>query len=141
MIYLSIHPLLFATFRLLLSQLSSFSLSSFPSPPPSLPPLAVCRGAKDGTLTVGVSGDQRAFDYVAPLLTSFTKTVTYLGPQPGTAHAVKAINNALNVTQLMLCAEGLSALKAMGADPEVRVSIQSLKYDPDYVMSQCTVSC
>lgn len=31
---------------------------------------------------------------------------------------VKAINNTLNVSQLLLCAEGLAALSKMGADPK-----------------------
>merc|ERR1719373_290250 len=55
---------------------------------------------------------------VLPVLQAFAKKVVRCGPT-GAGHAVKAVNNALNVTHLLLGAEGLLALQRMGVDPAV----------------------
>merc|ERR1719373_683046 len=55
---------------------------------------------------------------VLPVLQAFAKKVVRCGPT-GAGHAVKAVNNALNVTHLLLGAEGLLALQRLGVDPDV----------------------
>jgi len=77
------------------------------------------RGASAGTLTGMLgSSDNGLTSRVLPVLQSFCKKVVECGPI-GAGHAVKAINNALNVTHLMLGVEGLLALQKMGVDPDV----------------------
>jgi len=56
---------------------------------------------------------------VAPTISLFAqKKVVRCGPL-GAGHAVKAVNNCLNVAHLALAAEGLLALAAQGVAPDV----------------------
>ena len=72
------------------------------------------RGAEAQKLAVIVgSSDDTTFKNVEPLLSCFAKQVTHVGPL-GSGHAIKAINNILNVTHLMLASEGMAALTNMG---------------------------
>merc|ERR1719413_344446 len=64
--------------------------------------------------------DDAAAERVMPVIQSFSKKVVRCGPV-GAGHAVKAVNNALNVTHLLLGHEGLLALQRMGVDPSVAV--------------------
>ncbi len=74
-------------------------------------------GAQLGTLTVMVGCDSAAlFEQVRPLLQVVGRAVVHVGPV-GSGHAVKAINNALNATALMMSMEGLVALAKRGVDP------------------------
>jgi 3-hydroxyisobutyrate dehydrogenase len=79
-------------------------------------------GAIAGSLSVIVGGEQEAVDEVSPLLDCFAKPggLNHVGPL-GAGHAVKAINNVLNVTNLMCATEGLAALTKIGVDPEAAV--------------------
>ena len=74
-------------------------------------------GATAGTVCAMAGGDERQLARVRDLVTAFAREVVHLGPV-GAGHAVKAINNALNVGHLLLASEGLLALKAYGVKPE-----------------------
>lgn len=77
------------------------------------------RGAAAGSLTCMLGSDsEEATKMVLPVLKTFAQKVVHCGPS-GAGHAVKAVNNALNVTHLMLGAEGLLALQKLGVDPSV----------------------
>ncbi|CAE7195220.1 unnamed protein product [Symbiodinium sp. CCMP2592] len=77
------------------------------------------KGAAAGSLTCMLGSDSDdAAESVMPFLDSFAKKVVRCGPA-GAGHAVKAVNNALNVTHLLLGAEGLLALQRLGVDPQV----------------------
>lgn len=77
------------------------------------------RGATAGTLTCMLgANDEAAAAKVLPVIKSFASKIVRCGPV-GTGHAVKAVNNALNVTHLLLGAEGLLALQQFGVDPAV----------------------
>ncbi|KAK3271130.1 hypothetical protein CYMTET_20501 [Cymbomonas tetramitiformis] len=73
-------------------------------------------GAKAATLTAMLGGDPQAVLQVTPTVALFAKKIIHVGPV-GSGHAIKAVNNILNVTHLMLASEGLLALKKMGVDP------------------------
>jgi len=77
------------------------------------------RGAAAGSLTVMLgASDEGAAERVLPVIQTFAGKVVHCGPV-GAGHAVKAVNNALNVTHLLLGAEGLLALQHFGVDPGV----------------------
>jgi len=77
------------------------------------------RGAAAGSLTCMLGSDsEEATKKVLPVLNTFAQKVVHCGPS-GAGHAVKAVNNALNVTHLLLGAEGLLALQKLGVDPSV----------------------
>mmetsp|Transcript_112575 Transcript_112575/g.281986 ORF Transcript_112575/g.281986 Transcript_112575/m.281986 type:complete len:356 (-) Transcript_112575:44-1111(-) len=79
------------------------------------------RGATAGSLTCMLGADdEAAAERVIPVVQSFSKKVVRCGPV-GAGHAVKAVNNALNVTHLLLGHEGLLALQRLGVDPSVAV--------------------
>lgn len=74
-------------------------------------------GARGGTLASFVGCDDDAVvKGMVPDLESFSGHIVHLGPV-GAGHAVKAINNAMNVSNLLCATEGLLALKSLGIDP------------------------
>merc|ERR1712050_638150 len=79
-------------------------------------------GASKGTLAAMLGGDADAADHVMPHVEAFAQKIVYLGPT-GAGHAVKAINNACNVSNLLCIHEGLLALKRMGVDPAAALSV------------------
>jgi 3-hydroxyisobutyrate dehydrogenase len=80
-------------------------------------------GAASGQLTAMIgSDDAEALLVAAPLVALFAhKAVVRTGPL-GSGHAVKAINNALNVAHLAIASEGLLALAAMGVPPTIALA-------------------
>eukprot|EP00927_Polykrikos_kofoidii_P049764 TRINITY_DN43779_c0_g1_i1.p1 TRINITY_DN43779_c0_g1~~TRINITY_DN43779_c0_g1_i1.p1 ORF type:complete len:337 (-),score=56.19 TRINITY_DN43779_c0_g1_i1:53-991(-) len=80
-------------------------------------------GAKAATLTCMLGADDKdALNRCLPVIETFAGKVVCTGPT-GSGHAVKAINNVLNVTHLMIAAEGLLALQKIGVEPEVALSV------------------
>jgi 3-hydroxyisobutyrate dehydrogenase len=78
-------------------------------------------GATKGTLTVMVGGESTVLDHVRPVLDTFGKVV-HAGPV-GSGHAVKALNNLLSATHLLITSEAILAGEEFGLDPEVMLSI------------------
>jgi len=79
-------------------------------------------GASKGAVASFLGGDPEAAKIVVPHIKAFSGSVTYLGPV-GSGHAVKAINNACNVSNLLCMHEGLLALRKMGVDPEKALEV------------------
>jgi len=79
-------------------------------------------GASKGTLAAMLGGDQEAVEIVRPHIQAFAANIVYLGPT-GAGHAVKAINNACNVSNLLCLHEGLLALRKMGVDPSAALDV------------------
>mmetsp|Transcript_29330 Transcript_29330/g.91411 ORF Transcript_29330/g.91411 Transcript_29330/m.91411 type:complete len:338 (+) Transcript_29330:66-1079(+) len=77
------------------------------------------RGAAAGSLACLLGADDEgAVERVRPVVKAFARQIVRCGPS-GAGHAVKSVNNALNVTHLMLATEGLLALRKLGVDPAV----------------------
>jgi 3-hydroxyisobutyrate dehydrogenase len=72
-------------------------------------------GARAGTLTAMVGGDQELLERVRPVLAAFATNVRWAGPT-GAGHATKALNNALSGSALMATAELLVTAARHGAD-------------------------
>lgn len=79
-------------------------------------------GAEAATLTVMCGGDAAMIDWVRPVLATFGSRILRTGPV-GTAHALKAINNALLALHIWSTAEGLAALARLGVDPALALEV------------------
>ncbi|MQA09667.1 MAG: NAD-binding protein [Pseudonocardiaceae bacterium] len=75
-------------------------------------------GARHGTLTVMVGGPEDRLDACRTLLGVLGKQVLHVGPV-GAGHALKALNNLLSATHLLVSSEALLAGRAFGLDPDV----------------------
>jgi 3-hydroxyisobutyrate dehydrogenase len=81
-------------------------------------------GAENGALTVMVGGEQAAFDRAAPVIDSFAKAVTLMGPA-GSGQLTKMVNQICIAGLVQGLAEGMNfALKA-GLDTDKVVDVIS----------------
>ncbi|HLA17477.1 MAG TPA: NAD(P)-dependent oxidoreductase [Candidatus Limnocylindrales bacterium] len=81
-------------------------------------------GARKGTLTVFVGGDEAALERVRPVLAAMGTTITHCGP-PGAGQAVKAVNQVILAGGYLGVAEGLVLAMKAGLDPMVAVNALS----------------
>jgi 3-hydroxyisobutyrate dehydrogenase len=77
--------------------------------------------ARTGKLTIMAGGEPADLDRVAAVL-SHLGTVTRAGAV-GSGHAVKALNNLLSATHLLVTSEAILAGERFGLDPEVMLAI------------------
>ncbi|MBO0731529.1 MAG: NAD(P)-dependent oxidoreductase, partial [Acidimicrobiaceae bacterium] len=77
--------------------------------------------ARTGELAVMVGGDEATIARVEPVLRHFGR-VLRAGPV-GAGHAVKALNNLMSATHLLVSSEAIIAGRAFGLDPEVILDI------------------
>jgi 3-hydroxyisobutyrate dehydrogenase len=78
-------------------------------------------GATAGSLTIMAGGAPEAVDRVEPLLTVLG-TLRRTGPV-GSGHALKALNNLLSATHLLVSSEAILAGQRFGLDPEVMLEV------------------
>jgi 3-hydroxyisobutyrate dehydrogenase len=78
-------------------------------------------GAEAGTLTVMAGGAAKDVDRVRPVLERFG-TVRHVGPV-GAGHALKALNNLMSATHLLVSSEALLAGQEFGLDPAVMLDV------------------
>lgn len=100
--------------------------------------------AHNGTLSCLVGGEKSHFTKVKPILETFS-TPIHTGPV-GSGHAIKSVNNLLNVSHLVLAMEGLCSLQdEMGIPLETSLtsinqssgrSLISLERIPQEVLTQ-----
>ncbi|MFI7449123.1 NAD(P)-dependent oxidoreductase [Nonomuraea sp. NPDC049714] len=74
------------------------------------------KGAGNGTLTVMAGGEPADVDRVRPLLEAVGRRVLHLGPA-GAGHVLKALNNLMSATHLLLTSEAMLAGQRFGLDP------------------------
>ena len=79
------------------------------------------KGAVNGKLTIMAGGAPEDIDRVAPILGHLGK-VTRAG-DVGSGHAVKALNNLLSATHLLVTSEAILAGEKFGLDPRVMLEI------------------
>jgi 3-hydroxyisobutyrate dehydrogenase len=75
-------------------------------------------GAERGTLTIMAGGPAAQVERVRPLLDALGSRVTHVG-DVGAGHAVKALNNLLSATHLLVTSEAMAAAAAFGLDVSV----------------------
>lgn len=75
-------------------------------------------GAESGQLTVMVGGDSDIFERAAPVIGSYTKAITHIGPA-GSGQLAKMVNQICIAGVVQGLAEGLHFAKQAGLDPAV----------------------
>ncbi|MBQ0826548.1 NAD(P)-dependent oxidoreductase [Streptomyces tagetis] len=75
-------------------------------------------GAEAGMLTVMAGGDHADWERALPLLRVLGSRVLHVGP-PGAGHALKALNNLMSATHLLVTSEAMLAGGRFGIDPAV----------------------
>lgn len=78
-------------------------------------------GARGGTLTIMLGGDGPVVETITPLLGSMG-TVRHVG-NVGAGHALKALNNLMSATHLLVSSEALLAGKAFGLDLDTMLEV------------------
>ena len=73
-------------------------------------------GAKNGTLTIMVGGDESALEKVMPVFQSMGKTITHVG-EAGAGQVAKAANQIIVAAQMVAMGELLVFSKKAGVDP------------------------
>jgi 3-hydroxyisobutyrate dehydrogenase-like beta-hydroxyacid dehydrogenase len=79
--------------------------------------------ARAGTLSVTVSGAEREFQRVKPLLASIAAHVFYVGAQPGQAQIMKLLNNLLSFAAFVASCEAFAMGVTAGLDPDAMVEV------------------
>lgn len=79
-------------------------------------------GAAKGTLTTMVGGSSSLLDEARPVLETFSSNVVHIGEIVGSGHALKGINNLMNVAHLLIAGEGLVALTKRGIHPDTALA-------------------
>jgi len=77
--------------------------------------------ARAGTLTIMTGGDPADLARVSPVLSAMGTTAR--AGDVGSGHAVKALNNLLSATHLLVTSEAMLAGEKFGLDPEVMLEI------------------
>lgn len=79
-------------------------------------------GAKAGTLSIMVGGEDEAFDRCAAIFDAVGKAITHLGPS-GMGQACKACNQASVVCNLIGTCEAITLAKSSGLDVEKMIQV------------------
>jgi len=77
------------------------------------------QGARTGTLSTIISGEQAYFDRARPAIDAFANNVFYLGGSPGQAQVAKLVNNLLSLAGRVIAFEGMVMGMKVGIDPKV----------------------
>jgi 3-hydroxyisobutyrate dehydrogenase len=73
-------------------------------------------GARSGTLSIMVGGDETALDAIRPMLSHLGQKITHQGP-PGSGQHTKMVNQILIATMMIGVCEGLLYAHRAGLDP------------------------
>jgi 3-hydroxyisobutyrate dehydrogenase-like beta-hydroxyacid dehydrogenase len=80
-------------------------------------------GARNGTLTIMVSGSKDTYTKYLPILNIIGKNIYYVGEKPGLAQAMKLINNMLSAIALVATSEGIVLGLREGLDIKTMIDI------------------
>ncbi len=81
-------------------------------------------GAENGTLTVMCGGDQADFDQAVPVIVSYARAVTLLGPS-GAGQLTKMVNQICIAGAVQGVSEGIDFARRAGLDPDQVVDVIS----------------
>jgi 3-hydroxyisobutyrate dehydrogenase len=83
------------------------------------------RGARKGTLTIMVGGEQEAFEYCEPLLRIVGENVIHVGPL-GAGHVTKLVNNFMGISNAIASMEAMAMGVGAGVDPNKLLEVVNL---------------
>jgi 3-hydroxyisobutyrate dehydrogenase len=78
------------------------------------------KGAREGTLTIMVGGEDADVEAARPMLEVVGKHALHVGAT-GAGHALKALNNLLSAASLIATSEAIEAGRRFGLDPAVMI--------------------
>ncbi len=79
--------------------------------------------ARNGSLSITVSGDRTGFESIKPLLDSVAAHVFYVGAEPGQAQIMKLLNNMLSFAAFVASCEAFALGVKAGMDPDAMVAV------------------
>jgi 3-hydroxyisobutyrate dehydrogenase-like beta-hydroxyacid dehydrogenase len=79
--------------------------------------------ARDGKLSITVSGDKAGFESIKPLLDCLAAHVFYVGSEPGQAQIMKLLNNMLSFAAFVASCEAFALGVKAGMDPDAMVAV------------------
>lgn len=79
--------------------------------------------ARDGTLSITVSGDPTGYQHIKPLLNSVASHIFYVGAEPGQAQIMKLLNNMLSFAAFVSSCEAFALGVKAGLDPDAMVEV------------------
>lgn len=80
------------------------------------------KGAREGTLSLMVSGPGPAWEQARPLLEQFGRPY-YMGDKPGAGQCMKLVNNLLGACAIAITAEGMAIGARAGLDPARMIEV------------------
>lgn len=80
-------------------------------------------GAGQGTLTIMAGGPADAVDRARQVLDVLGTRVVHAGMQPGSGHAIKALNNLMAAIDMLAASEAMLAGQRFGLDPAVILDV------------------
>jgi 3-hydroxyisobutyrate dehydrogenase-like beta-hydroxyacid dehydrogenase len=80
------------------------------------------KGAREGTLSLMVSGPKSAWEQVRPLLEIFGRPF-FMGESPGAGQTMKLVNNLLGACAIAITAEGMTIGVKAGLDPARMIEV------------------
>lgn len=91
-------------------------------------------GAKAGTLTIMVGGNEEAFNKALPVLNAMGKKVIHIG-EVGSGNSVKLVNNLLLGANMVAVSEALALGVKIGLKPEIMYDIISESSGSSYALT------
>lgn len=79
--------------------------------------------ARDGSLSITVSGHKASYDAIKPLLDCVASHVFYVGAEPGQAQIMKLLNNMLSFAAFVSSCEAFAMGVKAGLDPDAMVEV------------------
>ncbi|OUN00020.1 MAG: hypothetical protein BAA02_10725 [Paenibacillaceae bacterium ZCTH02-B3] len=80
-------------------------------------------GAKEGNLSIMVSGSREAFQKMVPILEILGKRLFYIGPRAGQAQVMKLVNNYLSAVAMTASSEAMIVGVKAGLDPKTMLDV------------------
>ena len=74
-------------------------------------------GARGGTLSIMVGGEEKDYEECLPILEAMGKNIYYVG-KAGAGHTVKALNNLCSACSMLITAEALVVATKLGLEPK-----------------------
>jgi 2-hydroxy-3-oxopropionate reductase len=79
--------------------------------------------ARDGSLSITVSGKKSGYEWIKPLLDCVAAHLFYVGAEPGQAQIMKLLNNMLSFAAFVASCEAFALGVKAGLDPDAMVAI------------------
>ncbi|MDZ4230876.1 MAG: NAD(P)-dependent oxidoreductase [Dehalococcoidales bacterium] len=80
------------------------------------------RGAREGTLSILVGGNEQDYNECHPIFETMGKNIYYIG-ETGTGHAVKALNNLCSACSMVITSEVLVTATRLGLSPDKVIEV------------------